>query len=89
MVLDEKIWDEKRQFHPNLDESVPNRFTTGVDGAARTGCSAPMERAKTPRFGWSRLVVLAVEVGGRWSLTTRVCPLFARWSGISGIRSTV
>ena len=65
------------------------RFTTGVDGAAPTGCSTPTERAKTPRFGWSRLVVLAVEVGGQWSLTTRVCPLFARWSGISGIRSTV
>ena len=24
VVLDEKFWDEKRQFHPNLDESVPN-----------------------------------------------------------------
>ena len=25
VVLDEKIWDEKRHFHPNLDESVPNQ----------------------------------------------------------------
>ena len=24
VVLDEKFWDEKCQFHPNLDESVPN-----------------------------------------------------------------
>ena len=24
MVLDEKFWDEKWQFHPNLDESVSN-----------------------------------------------------------------
>ena len=24
VVLDEKFWDEKRYFHPNLDESVPN-----------------------------------------------------------------
>ena len=25
VVLDEHFWDEKCQFHPNLDESVPNR----------------------------------------------------------------
>ena len=25
VVLDENFWDEKRHFHPNLDESVPNR----------------------------------------------------------------
>ena len=24
VVLDEHFWDEKRHFHPNLDESVPN-----------------------------------------------------------------
>ena len=24
VVLDENFWDEKRHFHPNLDESVPN-----------------------------------------------------------------
>ena len=26
VVLDENFWDEKRHFHPNLDESVPNWF---------------------------------------------------------------
>ena len=26
VVLDKIIWDEKRQFHPNLDESVNNLF---------------------------------------------------------------
>ena len=25
-VLDEKFWDEKRQVHPNLDETVPTRL---------------------------------------------------------------
>ena len=25
VVLDENFWDEKRHFHPNLDESVPNQ----------------------------------------------------------------
>ena len=24
VVLDENFWDEKRQVHPNLDETVPN-----------------------------------------------------------------
>ena len=28
VVLDEIFWDEKRQFHPNLDESVPNPCKT-------------------------------------------------------------
>ena len=28
VFLDEKFWDEKCQFHPNLDESVPNRLGT-------------------------------------------------------------
>ena len=28
VVLDEKFWDEKCQFHPNLDDSVPNRLGT-------------------------------------------------------------
>ena len=28
VVLDEIFWDEKRHFHPNLDESVPNRWDT-------------------------------------------------------------
>ena len=28
MVLDENFWDEKRQVHPNLDETVPNRAGT-------------------------------------------------------------
>ena len=26
VVLDEKFWDEKRHFHPNVDESAPNLF---------------------------------------------------------------
>ena len=25
VVLDENFWDEKRQVHPNLDETVPDR----------------------------------------------------------------
>ena len=28
MVLDENFWDEKRQVHPNLDETAPNRWDT-------------------------------------------------------------
>ena len=27
VVLDENFWDEKRQVHPNLDETVPNPVT--------------------------------------------------------------
>ncbi len=38
VVLDENFWDEKRQVHPNLDETVPNRSVT-----SRLRCNA--ERA--------------------------------------------
>ena len=30
VVLDEKFWDEKRQVHPNLDETAPNRDSEGA-----------------------------------------------------------
>ena len=30
VVWDEKIWDEKRHFHPNLDESVPNLWEAWI-----------------------------------------------------------
>ena len=39
-VLDENFWDEKRQVHPNLDETVPNRFAPAV-------LSAPIWTKKT------------------------------------------
>ena len=45
VVLDENFWDEKRQVHPNLDETVPNQKDVGLDGL-RVVCL--IERVEDP-----------------------------------------
>ena len=37
VVLDEKFWDVKCQFHPNLDECVPNQASVLLNIPASTG----------------------------------------------------
>ena len=51
VVLDEILWDEKRQVHPNLDETVPNlgSFPRFQQLPANKMCYSGMQLTTTPQ----------------------------------------
>ena len=55
VVLDENFWDEKRQVHPNLDETVPNRFADDTNMVHRENLAADRRTTLVHPGKWQHL----------------------------------
>ena len=85
VVLDKNFWDEKRHFHPNLDESV---LTSQGQPPSMEGGLAKTRNANTPNFSattgvvWSSLFWRQEE--GRAKRPSSSCGEFGCVSGSEG-----
>ena len=65
VVLDENFWDEKRHFHPKLDESVPNPRPSATGQTSSNRISVPLASC-------SPMCACGADYGGSMPITAMV-----------------